>query len=64
MLDQDPGSDASLVISRVPPGKHTGFDTTQSVRLRLDGLEAEWLEKSSVLYYWRDGKYRSLQTSD
>jgi len=59
-----PGSGSGLVISKVPPGKYSGFDSTQSVRLPLDALEAEWIEKSSVLYYWRNGRYRALQTSD
>jgi hypothetical protein len=64
MLDEDRGSDSGLVISKVSPGRYTGFDTTQSVRLSVDGLEAEWLEKSSVLYHWQNGKYQTLQTSD
>ena len=59
-----PGADSGLVISKVPPGGYSGFDTTQSAKLRLDGLEAEWIEKSSVLYFWRNGRYRTLQTSD
>jgi hypothetical protein len=64
ILDQESGDDSGLVISKVPPGRYTGFDTTQAVRLNLDGLEAEWLEKSSVLYFWRNGKYQTLATSD
>jgi len=63
-LEDDRGSDSGLVISKVSHGQYTGFDTTQSVQLRLDGLEAEWLEKSSVLYYWRNGRYQTLETSD
>ena len=59
-----PGADSGLVISKVPPGKYSGFDTTQSVQLGLDGLEAEWIEKSSVLYFWKNGRYHTLQTSD
>jgi hypothetical protein len=62
--EDQPGASSGLVLSKVPPGRYPGFDTTQAVRLKLDGLEAEWLEKSSVLYYWRNGKYRTLQTSD
>ncbi|PYV47640.1 MAG: hypothetical protein DMG92_15885 [Acidobacteria bacterium] len=27
-------------------------------------LNVEWLEKSSVLYYYLQGKYQELQTSD
>ena len=64
MLKTSRAPSSGLVISKVPPGRYPGFDTTQAVRLKLDGLEAEWLEKSSVLYYWRNGKYRTLQTSD
>jgi hypothetical protein len=64
VLDEDRGSDSGLVISRVPPGRYPGFDTTQSVQLKLDGIEAERIEKSSVLYFWRNGTYRTLQTSD
>lgn len=62
--DEQQGASSGLVISKARPGKYTGFDTTQSVRLKLDGIEAEWIEKSSVLYFWRNGKYRTLPTSD
>lgn len=58
------GVGSGLVISKVPPGKYSGFDSTRSIRVRLDAIEAEWLEKSSVLYFWKNGKYRTLQTSD
>jgi hypothetical protein len=59
-----PGAGSGLVISKVPPGKYSGFDSTRSVRVKLDAIEAEWLEKSSVLYFWKNGKYRTQQTSD
>jgi len=62
--EQQPGSSSGLVISKVPPGKYSSFDTTQSVTLKADGIEAEWLEQSSILYYWKNGRYRKLQTSD
>lgn len=59
-----PGADSGLVFSKVPPGDYCGFDTTQSAKLKLDGLEAEWIEQSSVLYFWENGRFRTLQTSD
>lgn len=62
--DEEPGASSGLVISRKRPGRYVGFDTRQSVGLELDGIEAEWIEKSSVLYFWRNGRYRTLQTSD
>ncbi|MGH9516236.1 MAG: hypothetical protein ACRD3P_11225 [Terriglobales bacterium] len=55
---------SGLVISKVPPGKQTGFDESKSIRLKLDGIDVEWLEKSSVLYYYSGGRYHELQTSD
>lgn len=57
-------SDSGLVISKERPGKYSGFDESKSVHLNLDDVNVEWLEKSSVLYYWSHGKYHSLQTSD
>jgi hypothetical protein len=40
-----------LVISKQPPGTYSDFDTSKSVRLTLNGVNVEWLEKSSLLYY-------------
>ena len=65
VLDQGSATpNSGLVISRMPPGKQSGFDESKSVRLKLDGLNVEWIEKSSVLYYYSNGKYHTLQTSD
>lgn len=67
LLDHAEGntySDSGLVISKEPPGTHSEFDNAKSVRLKLDGLNVEWLEKGSVLYYWSHGRYRSVQTGD
>ena len=64
LLDQAEGSDSGLVISREPPGTCSEFGDAKSAHLTLDGVNVEWLEKSSVLYYWSHGKYRSIATSD
>ena len=52
------------VISIVPPGKYTGFDDSKSAVLKLDGINVEWIEKSSFVCYWREGHYLKLWTSD
>jgi hypothetical protein len=57
-------ADSGLVISKEQPGSYSEFDDGKSVRVLHDGVNVEWLEKSSVLYYWSQGKYRSIQTSD
>ena len=59
-----PHADSGLIISKEPPGMYSGCCESKSVRLKLDGVNVEWLEKSSVLYYWSNGKYQSLATSD
>ena len=67
VLDHDagkPGASASLVISRVPPGTYPDFEGTRSIHLKIDGLQAEWLEAASVLYYWSGYTYQTIQTSD
>lgn len=67
LLDHADGktySDSGLVISKEPQGTYSDMGETKSVRLRLDGVNVEWLEKSSVLYYWSHGRYQSIQTSD
>lgn len=66
LLDQDKGTgpDSGLVISRQPAGAYSNFGDTRTVRLKLDAVEVEWLEKSSTLYYWSHGRYRSMPTSD
>src|SRR5215831_9240377 len=59
LLDHAEGNtyaDSGLVISKQLPGVQSEFDDAKSVRLKLDGLNVEWLEKSSVLYYWSHGK--------
>jgi hypothetical protein len=66
LLDQADGGypSSGMVISKVPPGKYSDFEETASVRLKLDAVNVEWIEKGAVLYYWANGKYRTLQTSD
>lgn len=65
VLDQsDVDSSESMVISTVPAGTYSDFERTKSVRLKLDSVNVEWIEKASLLYYWSRGKYRTIQTSD
>ena len=67
LLDHADGStysDSGLIISKEMHGTIPDFGDTKSVRLKLDAVNVEWLEKSSVLYYWSRGRYRSMQTSD
>ena len=64
LLDQADGQSSGLVISKAPRGSYSAFENTTSVRLKLDAVNVEWIEKAGVLYYWSGGKYRNIQTSD
>lgn len=66
LLVQDVGSepDSGLVISKARAGAYSDFEDGRTIHLKLEGVEVEWLEKSSTLYYWSNGRYRSIATSD
>ena len=64
LLDQGESTTSGLVISNMPPGKYSDFEQTKSLRLKLDAVNVEWLEKAAVLYYWANGKYHTIQVSD
>lgn len=65
VLERKKGKDYfAPVIYKVPPGKYAGLDASKSVLLKLDGVGVEWIEKSSLIYYWRAGHYLELWTSD
>ena len=64
LLDQGESTTSGLVISKMPPGKYSDFEQTKSLRLKLDAVNVEWLEKAAVLYYWANGKYHTIQVSD
>src|ERR1700728_3744432 len=40
------------LIWKLPPGKYTSFMGDRSVRIVLDGLNVEWIEKSAYIDYW------------
>lgn len=58
------GPDSGLVISKAHSGAYSDFEDRHTIHLKLDAVEVEWLEKSSTLYYWSNGRYRSIATSD
>jgi hypothetical protein len=67
ILDQAEGPQSgapNLVISSLRPGTYPDFEGIKSVRLKLDSINAEWIEAAAVVYYWSNGRYRTLQTSD
>lgn len=65
LLDHADGQTYSgLVISKAEPGKYKDWEGTKAVRIKLDGLYVEWMEKGAVLYFWSEGHFRKIQVSD
>jgi hypothetical protein len=65
LLDHADGQTYSgLVISKAEPGKYEDWEGKKSIRLRLDALYLEWMEKGAQIFYWRAGRYQKLQVSD
>ena len=65
ILDHNDSQGASgMVISKSPPGKYSDSEQTKTVQLKLDSISLDWLEKSSMLYYWSDGHFLTIDTSD
>lgn len=57
-------SSSGLVLFKLPPGTYADFEQTASVRVKHDAINVEWIEKASVLYYWANGKFLTIQPSD
>lgn len=55
---------SGLVISTLPPGKYSDFGGRKSVRIKLDSIHLEWIEKGAQLFYWSASRYHKLQISD
>lgn len=59
-----PNADSGMIISKESPGMYASCCESKSIHLKVDAINVEWLEKSSVLYYWSHGKYERMETSD
>jgi len=65
LLDHAEGQTYSgLVISKAEPGKYEDWEGKKSIRLKLDALYVEWMEKGAQIFYWTAGRYQKLQVSD
>jgi hypothetical protein len=56
------GSDE--VIATVPPGHYEEAIGRKDVHTDLDAILSETLEKDAAVYYWRNGCYHELVTSE
>jgi hypothetical protein len=63
VLEQGQGPDG-LVISVAAPGKYSDFEDTRPRKLKLDGINVQWIEKAAAIYYWSSGRYDKIEFSD
>jgi hypothetical protein len=52
------------VIYTLPPGKYSDAETVDKVTVHSDVLVLEQLEAGSVLYYYRNGRFKKLIISE
>ena len=52
------------VIYALPPGKYSRPEGEMNVTTHLDSIGLEAIEAASVMYYWRDGRYHVVVTSE
>jgi hypothetical protein len=65
LLDHGEGQTYSgLIISKVGPGKYSDLENDESIQLKLDGIQVEWLGKGAVIYFWSESRYRKVVVSD
>ncbi len=52
------------VVAKLPPGKYS--DPVDSIRInsRFDVISYETIEAGAKIYYWQNGRYHSLLTSE
>jgi hypothetical protein len=52
------------VITKQPAGIYTSFDETKRIKTTFPVISYEQLEDGQLIYYWANGRYHSIQTSD
>jgi len=55
---------SAQVISTVPAGNYKEAMGPRKVQIDLDGISYEVMEKGAILYYWKNGRFQELATSD
>ena len=64
VLNEETTSYNYETVFRVPPGKYAAAKGTTSVRTTLDAFQMEAFADTTTLYYWREGRFHTLVTSD
>lgn len=62
----DPPSEVArpAVVTKLPPGKYSSADRSQSVVVQSDVVQEETIEAGASIFYWRSGAYHRLDVSE
>jgi hypothetical protein len=52
------------VVEKLPPGNYSSIDQSARIRARFPVIQYEAIEAGAIIYYWRNGRYNSLATSE
>jgi hypothetical protein len=52
------------VVHTLPPGKYSDAERTQSMSVTTDSIAFEHIESGMTMYYWKAGRFRSLELSE
>jgi hypothetical protein len=52
------------VLTKIPPGKYSDWDSSKTVRTHFDAISYEAIEVGAVMFYWNGSQYRTLQLSE
>jgi hypothetical protein len=63
VLSQPQGVAYLSVIHKLPPGTYDDGEGGK-VRVKQDAIAYEAIEAGAIMYYFEQGKFRSLQTSE
>ncbi len=53
-----------IFLRPIPPGKIVNWDRTQTVSIDRPGFELVIFESASYVYFWKDGRFGFIQTSE
>lgn len=53
-----------IAVSRIPPGTYSGTEDSPTVELKMDGIVVEAIEAGSMIYYWSNGSFKNIITSE
>lgn len=52
------------VVEKLPPGRYSNADQSLDVSTRYPVIQYEVIESGAIIYFWKNGRYKSLIASE